>query len=136
MDANSVKEWLVYIGTYTTGKSEGLYVYRMDATIGELKFSSQVKGVDNPTFLTINKQRNILYALYEIHEYEGKESGAVGAYSIDATTGELALINQQSSVGTGPCHLILDKTEKFVLVANYGGGSVSVLPILEGGTTR
>ena len=133
MDANLIKEWLVYVGTYTTGKSEGLYVYRMDASTGELKFSSQVKGVDNPTFLTINKQHRTLYAIYEIHEYEGKESGTVGAYSIDATTGELSLINEQSTVGTGPCHLILDKTEKFVLVANYGGGSVSVLPILEGG---
>jgi 6-phosphogluconolactonase len=133
MDANLVKEWLVYVGTYTTGKSEGLYVYRMDASTGELKYSSQVKGVDNPTFLTIDKQRQALYALYEIHEHEGGESGAVGAYSIDSATGELTLINQQSSVGTGPCHLILDKTEKFILVANYGGGSVSILPILGGG---
>ena len=132
MGENTINEWLVYVGTYTTGKSEGIYVFRMDASTGELKYSSQIKGVDNPTFLSIDKQHHTLYALNEVHDFAGKESGAVGAYSIDYTTGELTLINQQSSVGTGPCHLCLDKSEKYVLVANYAGGSVAVLPILEG----
>ena len=141
MSENTVSEWLVYVGTYTTGpfknwpatKSEGLYVYRMDASTGELVYSSHLKGVSNPTFLSIDKKHRTLYALSEIHEFEGKESGAVGAYTIDSTTGGLTLLNQQSSVGTGPCHLCLDKTEKFVLVANYAGGSVAVLPILGDG---
>ena len=53
----------------------------------------------------------------------------MSAFAIDAKTGDLTLLNQQPSEGTGPCHLVVDKTGRNVLVANYGGGTVAVLPI-------
>ena len=62
-------------------------------------------------------------------KFDGKESGSVSAFSIDAKSGTLTLLNQESSVGTGPAHLIVDTTGRNVLVANYGGGSVAALPI-------
>jgi 6-phosphogluconolactonase len=65
----------------------------------------------------------------EVSDFAGKKSGGVSAFAIDASTGNLTLLNQQSSGGTGPCHLVVDKAGKNVLVANYGGGSVAVLPI-------
>ena len=127
------EEILVYIGTYTGGKSEGIYVYRMNPSSGALEFSSKATGVDNPSFLDIHPQKNYLYAVNEIGEFAGKPSGAVSAFSIDPQTGALTYLNQQASHGTGPCHLSVDKTGKFVLVANYGGGSVAVLPIKDDG---
>ena len=59
----------------------------------------------------------------------GKKGGGVSSFSLDAKTGELKMLNQQSSGGAGPCHIICDKQGKHVLVANYGGGSAEVLPI-------
>ena len=126
-------EVLVYIGTYTSGKSEGIYVYRMEKSTGALEFVSKATGVDNPTFLAIHPQQRYLYAVNEIGEFAGKLSGAVSAFSIDPQTGELTYLNQQPTHGPGPCHLSVDKTGKFVLVANYGGGSVSVIPIQDDG---
>lgn len=126
-------ETLVYIGTYTHGKNEGIYAYRMEKSTGALSFVSKATGVNNPSFLAIHPQQNYLYAVNEIGEFAGKPSGAVSAFSIDPKTGELTYLNQQPSHGTGPCHLSVDKTGRFVLVANYGGGSVCALPIRDDG---
>ncbi len=125
---------LVYIGTYTQGDSEGIYVYRLDISSGALEYVSVAAGVDNPSFLELHPQKPYLYAVNEISDFGGESSGAITAFSIDEGTGALTLLNQQSTIGPGPCHLSVDATGKFALVANYGGGSVCMLPIQEDGT--
>ena len=127
------QELLLYVGTYTNGKSEGIYLYRMNLSSGELKAVSTTKGVVNPSFLTLDPSRRYLYAVNEVEEFAGKSGGAVSAFSIDQKTGELRFLNQQPSAGSAPCYVIVDRAGKFVLVANYGGGSLSVLPIESAG---
>ncbi|MCL5097403.1 MAG: lactonase family protein [Candidatus Omnitrophica bacterium] len=123
------EETLVYVGTYTGAKSEGIYVCHFDEKSGSLAAPILAAETANPTFLAVHPNRSFLYAANEIGDFEGKKSGAVSAYAIDPETGRLALLSQQPSGGAGPCHLIVDKAGKNVLVANYGGGSVAVLPI-------
>jgi len=82
--------------------------------------------------LTLDPRTRFLYAVNEVNEFEGKASGAVSAFSIEPATGRLKLVNQQSSGGSGPCHLALDGSGKFLLVANYDAGSFEVLPIHQG----
>lgn len=129
---SSKRELLVYVGTYTTGRSEGIYVCRLDLSSGELKQIDVAKGVANPSFLTVDHKGQFLYAVNEVAQFEGKASGAVSAFSIDRATGALKLVNQQTSGGSGPCHLSLDGSGNFLLVANYDAGSVEVLPIRQG----
>ena len=124
---------LVYVGTYTRGGSEGVYVYRMDASTGGLEYVSKATGLDNPSFLAIDPRRRHLYAVSQVVESQGPPSGSVSAFSIDPATGELTFLNRQPSVGAGPCHLTVDGTGRCVLVANYRGGSVAVLPIEDDG---
>jgi 6-phosphogluconolactonase len=126
--ARQPRERTLYVGTYTAGKSEGIYVYRMDQTTGELKRFNSIKSV-NPSFLAIDGSRRYLYAVNEVGEFAGKPSGAVSAFAIDSTTRNLTFLNQQASLGADPCHLIVDRKRKFLLVANYTGGNLSVLPI-------
>ena len=126
------EEVRVYIGTYTRGESEGIYVYRMMPS-GALEFVSVCKGLDNPAFLAIHPQERHLYAVNEMGTFAGKPGGGVSALSMNPETGELTLLNQQSSHGTSTCHLSVDQTGQYVLAANYGNGSVTVLPILPGG---
>jgi 6-phosphogluconolactonase len=123
----------LYVGTYTTGESEGIYVYRMHPLTGALEFCSTSEAGENPSFLAIHPQRRYLYAVNEISESDGRPGGGVSSFAIDQTTGELTFLNRKSSVGEGPCHLTVDNTGKFVLVANYGGGSVCMLPIQDDG---
>lgn len=128
--AASNQDRLLYVGTYTlgtSGKSEGIYIYRMDQLTGELKRVASVKS-ENPSFLTIDPGRRFLYAVNE------KPEGLVSAFRIDQETGELAFVNQQSSQGADPCHLSVESGGKSVLVANYTSGTLAVLPIQRGGS--
>jgi 6-phosphogluconolactonase len=131
---NSSKKMLLYIGTYTTsGKSQGIYVHQFDPETGRLTPLHVVKGVTEPSFLAIGKERKYLYAVNELVEYEGQKSGAVSAFEIDQKTGNLRFLNKQPSLGGAPCHITVSENQKFVLVANYVGGNVSVYPIEKDG---
>ncbi|MGE5611916.1 MAG: lactonase family protein [Bacillota bacterium] len=127
------KPLLVYVGTYTGPQSQGIYLLRMDPTSGKLTAPELAAQVANPTFLTIHPNHRFLYAISEIGNFAGKPAGAVNAFAIDPQTGHLKPLNQQSSGGPGPCHITLDPAKRNTLVANYGGGSVAVLPIAEAG---
>jgi 6-phosphogluconolactonase len=127
-------ELLVYVGTYTSGKSEGIYLYRLNLTSGELKHNLTTKGVKDPSFLSLAPSRRFLYAVNELEEFAGKKSGAVSAFAVDQRTGELKLLNQQPSLGGAPCYVVVDRTGRFVLVANYSGGNVAVLPVRSDGS--
>src|SRR5262249_1395811 len=125
-------ELLLYVGTYTSGKSEGIYIYRMNLAGGELKRAATVKGVPNPSFLAIDPKRRFLYAANESGEFAGRKGGGVTAYAIDRKTGDLRKLNKQHSLGV-PCHVSVHPTGRFVFAANYGGGSVVIYPVLAGG---
>lgn len=128
------KEMLVYVGTYTNkGKSEGIYVCKLNLASGELKQFSTIKSTD-PAFLAIDRKRKFLYAANEIGSFEGKPTGTISAFSINQSTGELTFLNQQISNGAGPCNVTVDKSGKNVLVANYSAGSVSVIAIKPDGS--
>jgi 6-phosphogluconolactonase len=121
------KMW-VFIGTYTGAKSKGIYRFEFDTTTGKLTGPELAAETQSPSFLAIHPSRKFLYAVGEAG-LPGAKGGAVSAFTLDGKTGELKPLNQQSSVGAGPCHIVIDKTGKNALVANYGGGSVAVLPV-------
>jgi len=129
---------LVYVGTYTGAKSKGIYYYRLQPTGSEVFQNVTLVPLglaaetSNPSFLELDLKRRLLFAVNEVDEFEGKPSGAVSAFSIDPA-GKLTLLNQRPSRGPGPCHLALDKEGRNLLVANYGGGSVAVLPVAPDG---
>ena len=128
--------WL-YVGTYTHGKtpSEGIYLLEIDLASGRLTTKGEVAKLADPSFLAIHPSRKFLYAVNkELDKFKGRKGGGVSALSIDPASGTLTLLNQQSSVGSGPCHLTVDGTGKNVLVANYGSGSVACLPIQADGS--
>lgn len=130
---NKSKEMLLYVGTYTSKGSEGIYVYKFDAETGSLSKLHTVKNVSEPSFLAIDKKRKFLYAVNETENYEGKKSGAVSAFAIDRETGNLTFLNKVASLGGAPCHISVSENEKFVFVANYSGGNVSVFPVEDDG---
>lgn len=127
-------EQTLYIGTYTSGKSQGIYVYRLNMSTGELSHLRTVANVIDPSYLTIGRKRRFLFAVNEVSQFEGKPSGAVSSFSIDPKIGDLKYLNQKPSEGGSPCYVTLDRTERFVLLANYEAGNVSVLPIKRDGT--
>jgi len=127
------KSYLVYVGTYTGPTSRGIYAFRFDVATGQSTSLGLVAETPNPSFLAIAPGGRFLYAANEVSDYQGEKSGAVSAYAIDGKSGKLTFLNQVPSGGAGPCHVTLDKTGKYVLVANYDTGSVAVFPVLKDG---
>ena len=124
----------IYVGTYTTKTaSTGIYLVKMNRSTGALRLVGSVADAVDPSFVEISPSARFVYAVNESTEYEGKPSGAVSAFARNNGSGALTLVNRVPSGGGAPCYVSLDRSRKFVLVANYVGGSVSVFPILKNG---
>jgi 6-phosphogluconolactonase len=123
---------IVYIGTYTGPKSLGIYMSRLNLSSGALSEPHLGAETPNPSYLAVSPQATHLYAVNEVDTFEGQPTGSVSSFSI--SSGIMHSLNQRSSGGPGPAYLSLDATGTNVLVANYGGGSVAVLPIASDGT--
>jgi 6-phosphogluconolactonase len=122
-------ESLVYFGTYTGAKSKGIYVSKFDPATGKLTAPELAAEIKNPTFLAVAPGGNFLYAVSEVDHLDGKSTGGVNAFALDAKSGKLTPLNQQLSGSGGPCHVSVDATGKSLFVANYGGGSIAIFPI-------
>lgn len=130
----------IYVGTYTrslphvAAKSEGIYLISMDPASGALEHIRKTVGVDNPSYVTLHPNGRFLYAVNEVGDFAGRDSGGVTAFAIDEEDGTLTFLNKEPTDGAAPCHLSVDGTGKYVLTANYGGGSVSMHPINDDGS--
>jgi len=124
---NLEKTDLVFIGTYTSGSSTGIYVYKMDTSTGSLSYVCTSPKTIDPSYLAIHSNKKWIYAVNE-------SSGTVTAFSFDSAQNKIASINSVSSQGSGPCFVSIDNTGKFILVANYNSGSVAVCPIKANGS--
>jgi 6-phosphogluconolactonase len=121
--AQSKNDVIAYIGTYTRGKSKGIYAWRFSPSSGKLTELGLAAETSNPSFLAIHPNHKVLYAANE------NATGTVTAFSLDPATGKLTLLNSAASHGNGPCHLVVDHGGNFLFVANYGSGNIAVLPL-------
>ena len=117
------RKYFVYVGTYTGEQSKGIYTFQFDPASGDMTPVKLAGEVVNPSFLTIHPNRKFLYAVSELPK------GSVTAFAIDAKTGALTPLNSVPTGGGGACHLVVDKTGKSLMVANYGTGSVAAFPL-------
>ena len=118
------------IGTYTSGKSEGVYVYRFNSETGDFDSVSMIK-TSNPSYLAVSPDEKFVYA---VNENADKGSGGkVSSFAFDKQQGKLSFIDQQPSAGDDPCYVSVDKKNKWITVANYTSGTLSVLPIKDNG---
>ncbi|MCX5615882.1 lactonase family protein [Bombella sp. TMW 2.2559] len=132
---------LCFVGGYTehappggAGNGKGIAVFEMDRDTGFLTPVATFMDIPSPSFITLSRNRKFLYALSEINDYDKAGSGSVTAFSVDTRNGTLAKINTVSSGGAVPAHLSVHPSGKYLLVANYVGGSVAVLPIRKDGS--
>lgn len=121
-------DWTMYVGTYTRGPSKGIYAYKFQPSTGKLTSIGLAGETSNPSFLAVHPSQRFLYAVNE------NDKGMVSAFAIDSSTGSLKQLNQVSSKGSGPCYLSVDKTGKWLFVANYNNGSVAAYPINANGS--
>jgi 6-phosphogluconolactonase len=127
----------IYFGTYGQGPRDGVFVAELDLATGQVTEPRLAGRAVNASFVALHPDHGHLYTVAEVSSLGGRRTGGVVAFAITPETGALHQINEQQSGGAGPCHLVVDKEGKDVLVANYEGGSVAVLPIdARGGLKR
>jgi len=120
-----------YVGNYGTGQEGGIYFCRLQLITGEMIIRGNISGIDNPSFLSMDASNQYLIAVNEVSEINGNPGGSVSSFKIDPENGSLTFINMQSTLGESPCHITIDRTGKFILIANYSGGNIIVFPILQ-----
>ena len=130
---NATEQFYLYVGAYTEGTEDGIYIYKFDAVDGDLTYSSTTKGVVNPSYLAINTKKNLLIAVNETGEYEGEKSGSVSSFEVHTGNGSLRQLSQVASGGGAPCYVSINKSGTLAYVANYLGGNVTVFPIMANG---
>jgi 6-phosphogluconolactonase len=129
--AQGTDDWIMYVGTYTKAPSKGIYAYRFAGATGTatpMANAGLAAETENPSFLAVHPNQRFLYAVNEL------ASGTVSAFAIDRSTGTLTLLNRVATRGADPCHLSLDRSGKWLFVANYSGGSVAAFPVRDDGT--
>lgn len=136
VSAQTTAPTFLYVGTYTraprTGR--GILIYHFDPVSGGLTPVTAFRDVDSPSFLTVDPHRRVLYAVNEIGDFLGPTTtGAVSAFAIDQTSGNLTFLNRLSSEGRTPAHLAVEPTGRYLLVATYTGGTAVCYPILSDG---
>jgi 6-phosphogluconolactonase len=124
-------KYLFYVGTYTQdgSTSKGIYAYRYDASTQEVTSLGLAAETTNPSWVALHPNGRFLYAVNEVQNYNGPNSGGVSAFSVDHATGKLTFLNEVASRGADPCYITVDQSGKYVLVANYTGGSIAAFPI-------
>ncbi|HVN03449.1 MAG TPA: lactonase family protein [Bryobacteraceae bacterium] len=133
--AETKRSLLAYVGSYSSpqgpegshGNGQGIYLFEVNPTTGALAPRAMFPNPSNPSWLALDRTRTHLYSANETAD------GSVSAYAVERANGHLTLLNTVSSEGAGPAHLSVHPSGKFVLVANYAGGTVAVLPIVAGG---
>ncbi len=125
---------LVYIGTYTNTGSEGIYAFRFDPDTGGSVQLGLAAATDNPSFLAVDPTGRFLYAVNEPVAFHGEPAGSVSVFGVDRESGRLNQLQKVPSLGVEPAYLSLDKSARFLMVANYdvgnfSGGNVAVFPI-------
>src|SRR5215217_5717131 len=125
------KKYYLLVGTYTSGKSTGMYVYDFNPTNGSAKIVDSVQ-TPNPSYVAVAPNQKFVYAVSETQR--GNYSGKVRSFLFDKKTAGLSYVNEASSVGDNPCYIVVDKTGRWVIVANYSSGTLAVLPIKKDGS--
>jgi 6-phosphogluconolactonase len=116
-----------FVGTRTGSDEDGIFTLEVSED-GTLQTVAAIKGGSEPTFLALDHAGQHLYAVNTVDE------GAAIAYDIDPETGALERLNRVTVGGSTPAHCSVDRTDRCLLTAQYGGGSVSVLPIADDGS--
>ena len=128
-----IQKYILYVGTYSVRGSRGIYGCTFEPRTGSLKQLGWMADAVNPSFLALNTSKHVLYSVREVGDYLGRPMGAIQAHRIDTRRGALEPLNEVSTLGAGPCFLSLDINRNQLLVANFAGGSIAAIPLLNDG---
>ncbi|GFE92453.1 lactonase family protein [Acetobacter persici] len=138
-DGKPAQRTICYIGGYTKhgppgGNGEGISVFEMNQKTGTLTSLTTFTDIASPSYITLSPDKRFLYAVSEINDFDTAHSGTVTAFLVDQATGGLKKLNTVASGGADPAHLSVHPSGRFVMVANYTGGTIGIIHVLADGS--
>ncbi len=124
--SNDPENMYLLIGTYTSGSSQGIYVYDFNISTGDFEYKSETQ-LSNPSYQAISSDEKFVYSISVVD----KNNAASNAFTFDKKSGKLTFLNSEQTNSSGPCYINVDRNNKFVVTANYAGGNISVFPLSE-----
>jgi 6-phosphogluconolactonase len=145
---DTARPLMAYVGTFSSplkdmpatqvdlppGNGRGIHLFQVDRTTGAMTAEGVYELGTSPSALAFNEAKTHLYSANETDRVGENNEGTINAFAINRTDGQLTLLNTVRSGGAGPTYVSIHPSGRFLLVANYFGGSVSVLPILPDGS--
>ena len=122
----------IFVGTYTKKDKSGIHTYQFNELSGELQHLSNTDEIVDPSYLAFSKNKKNIYSVNE-----DSKNGGISAFYINAKTGKLQLLNQQTTPNSlAPCYISVDRTGRFAAVANYVSGNFCIYPINTDGSVN
>ena len=151
LDAQSAearRPLMAYVGTFSSplrdvlptqvdlppGNGRGIHLFQVDRATGAMTPCGVYELGTSPSCLALNAAGTRLYSANETDRVGENREGTVSAFAVNRDDGQLRLLNTVRSGGAGPTYVSVHPSQRFLLVANYFGGSVAVLPILPDGS--
>jgi 6-phosphogluconolactonase len=123
----------MYVGTFSTRGSEGIYVFDLDPSSGEHRLTQTMSGVESPSFLALHPNGRYLYSVNRGTVIPGENWGGISAFAIEGEDRRLRLLNEQTSYGADACHVHLDASGAMLFAANYSGGNMAAYRVAPDG---
>jgi len=127
------KKHIMYVGTYTKGMTDGIFIYSFDDHTGKLVDLKIPAVSNNPSFLCISGDKKYLYSVGELDNLDESRSGGVSAFRIEKS-GQITLINRVLTNGANPCHVCISPDGKKIVASNYTGGNLSLFNVQPDGS--
>ncbi len=127
------QSFYLFVGTYTNKGSKGIYVYRFDAATGKATWVSNTENVVNPSYLAIAPNNKHIYAVTETAK---ENAGSISSFAFNKSSGQLSFVNKQPSGGDNPCYVAVHQNNRWLVLGNYSGGSLSAYPINSDGSLQ
>jgi 6-phosphogluconolactonase len=133
---NNDKSFIIYVGTYSKPDKNSIYGLRLNSVTGKMTRIFSEEGLPNASFMVLDAKGDYLYAVNETGDFKGDNSGAIGSFAINQSTGKLSILNVRQSFGGYPCYVSMDYKNNLVLIANYMGGNVVIYPVRSNGKLK
>lgn len=117
----------IFVGSYSEKGEDGIYCYNLNEENNKLELVSKTNLIENPSYITLSKDKKTIYSVSEIYEFQGEKGGAVAALSYKNQQYEL--LDLKATNGQAPCHVLLDEINSKLYVSNYFGGSIAMYNI-------
>lgn len=120
-------------GSYTKENEKGINVYDFNSSDGQLDLKESADAGSNPSYFCFSGNKELIYAINEVSTFKGEPGGGLTTLKYEGNFEKIEKVGEMPFPNGGPCFISISPDNRFLLIANYGGGSVAVIRLDDSG---